>query len=165
MIRILKNKTNEDVEVTYGTTTVVVEKSNQRDLAETFLPWQLAAIDNLIVLLSQGTDKYQLNDGTSDLDMVSAIDLIRGYAGAIQRVNIIGASTTLPVSALLTLSLVADDRFNDPSPPSVLLFKIPVPISLRPYHLISLRSIASAPNSVKLASTIIILDLSFGILK
>jgi hypothetical protein len=79
MIRILKNKTSEDADVRFETVTVVVEANSQRDLAETFLPWQLASIDGLVELLGQGTDKFQLNDGTEDLSVARAVDLVRGY--------------------------------------------------------------------------------------
>ena len=51
-----------------------------------------------------------------------------------------------------------------PSPPSVLLCSIPVPRFFRPNQRINLRSIASAPTSVRLFSKIIILDLSLGVL-
>jgi hypothetical protein len=95
MIRILKNKTAEDAYINYGNTTVVVEAGNQRDLAETFLAWQLAAIDDLALMLGQGTDKFQLNDGVSDLEAIRAIDLIRSYVPAIQSVSLSGVPTDL----------------------------------------------------------------------
>jgi hypothetical protein len=79
MARILKNKTEEDVDVVYGTTTVVVEASSQRDLSLTFENWQLAASTSLIELIGQGVDKYQLNDGINDLSVSDAIDLVRGF--------------------------------------------------------------------------------------
>ena len=104
MIRILKNKTTEDADIRYGNTTVVVEAGNQRDLAETFLAWQLAACDDLVALLTQGVDKFQLNDGVNDLTMVAAIDLIRGYSPAIQQVEAaIPFPTVKPTSPKLTL--------------------------------------------------------------
>ena len=79
MIRILKNKTDADIGITYGNVTLNIPAHDEADMALTFLPWQLAAINALVLYLAEGTDKYQLNDGTSDLEAVSAIDLIRGY--------------------------------------------------------------------------------------
>ena len=52
---------------------------------------------------------------------------------------------TLLDSVLAILSLVAGAKFKEPSPPSVLLFKIPVPISLRPYTVITGDTRASPP--------------------
>jgi hypothetical protein len=43
-----------------------------------FTAAQLAACDGLVELLGQGTDKYQLNDGSVDLSVAQAIDLVRG---------------------------------------------------------------------------------------
>jgi hypothetical protein len=84
MARIFKNKTAEEVEISYSNVAVIVEASSQRDLSDTFEPWQLAASESLLVLLSQGTDKYQLNDGTKDLSLTEAVDLVRGYQQKIQ---------------------------------------------------------------------------------
>ena len=53
---------------------------------------------------------------------------------------------------------------DTPSPPSVILRSIPVPRSIRPYHLINRRSMAQAPISVKLDSTTIIRFRSVGTL-
>jgi hypothetical protein len=104
MIRILKNKTAEDANVHYGNTTVVVETGNQRDLAETFLAWQLAACDDLVTLLAQGIDKFQLNDGVNDLTMIEAVDLVRGYPPAVQQVTAaLPFPTVKPMSPKLTL--------------------------------------------------------------
>jgi hypothetical protein len=115
MIRILKNKTADDANVTYANVTVVVEAGNQRDLAETFQAWQLAAIDDLVVLLGQGTDKFQLNDGASDLGVAAAIDLIRGYTGASQPVVLTspgGSPLTATSDRLLVVNFPADFGSN-----------------------------------------------------
>lgn len=79
MMRILKNKTDETVHITCENLTQTIAGHNQADLAAVFLPWQLAACDHLVELLAQGPDKFQLNDGATDLSMVDAIDLVRGY--------------------------------------------------------------------------------------
>lgn len=86
MARILKNKTAEMVSVSYANVTVEIDATSQKDLAETFEAWQLAASESLLLLLGQGTDKYQLNDGTNDLTVSQAIDLVRGYAPPVQHV-------------------------------------------------------------------------------
>jgi hypothetical protein len=79
MICILKNKTSEEVEISYENTTVVVFGNSQADLSEHFVPWQLGAIDYLLALLGQGTDFFQINDGESDLTLAQGIDAVRGY--------------------------------------------------------------------------------------
>jgi hypothetical protein len=93
MVRILKNKTASDVTVQYENTGAVVPANGQADLALVFQSWQLANIDSLVLLLAQGTDYFQLNDGTDDLGSVAAIDLIRGYS---QNINIKTSAITLP---------------------------------------------------------------------
>jgi hypothetical protein len=103
-MRILKNKTTEDANVRYANTTVIVEAGSQRDLAETFLAWQLAACDDLATLLAQGIDKFQLNDGVNDLTMIEALDLVRGYPPAVQQVTAaLPFPTVKPTSPKLTL--------------------------------------------------------------
>lgn len=79
MARIFKNKTDEKVGIQCDNLTQFVIAGGQYDLAESFTPAQLQACDGLIELLGQGTDKYQLNDGSQDLTVARAIDLIRGY--------------------------------------------------------------------------------------
>jgi hypothetical protein len=81
-MRILKNYTDEVAYVHYGNTRLDIPAQSQADLALTFLPWQLAACEDLVNLLVQGTAKYQLNDGVEDLEMIPALDLIRGYQSA-----------------------------------------------------------------------------------
>jgi hypothetical protein len=93
MVRIFKNKTASDVTITFGNTGLVVPANGESDLALVFQSWQLANIDTLVLLLAQGVDSFQINDGTSDLESVAAIDLVRGYS---QNVNIKTASITLP---------------------------------------------------------------------
>lgn len=79
MARIFKNKTDEKVGIQCDNLTQFVIAGGQYDLSESFTPAQLQACDGLIELLGQGTDKYQLNDGSQDLTVARAIDLIRGY--------------------------------------------------------------------------------------
>lgn len=115
MIRILKNKTAEDANVAYANVTVVVEAGNQRDLAETFEAWQLATIDELVVLLGQGTDRFQLNDGVNDLGVVAAIDLVRGYTGSVAPVVLTssdGRPLTSTSDRLLVVNFPADFGAN-----------------------------------------------------
>jgi hypothetical protein len=78
-MRLFTNKTAVDVSVISGTRTVVVEAGVSFDLATVFTPAELAASTTLIELLGQGTDKYQLNDGSVDLTVTQALDLTRGY--------------------------------------------------------------------------------------
>ena len=80
MKRILRNKTATAASVTCDNLTQIIDAYGQADLATVFLPWQLAACDHLVELLAQGTGKFQLNDGASDLDLADAVDLVRGYA-------------------------------------------------------------------------------------
>ena len=80
MTRIFKNKTSEEVGVSYGTVTQTIDANSQYDLSLTFESWQLAASKSLIELIGQGVDKYQLNDGINDLSVSDAIDLLRGYS-------------------------------------------------------------------------------------
>lgn len=80
MARIFKNKTAEEVTVTYGTVGVVIDAESQKDLSDTFELGQLAASTTLLDFLGQGTDKYQLNDGTKDLTLSEAVDLLRGFS-------------------------------------------------------------------------------------
>lgn len=80
-MRILKNKTAEECAVTCGSRTVEIPENDQADLAESFAAWELASSESLLLLLAQGIDKYQLNDGSRDLGAGEAIDLIRGYQG------------------------------------------------------------------------------------
>jgi hypothetical protein len=79
MARIFKNKTSEDVEVKYNTIAQVIPANSQADLEDMFEHWQLAASSSLIELLGQGTDKYQLNDGSADLSVTKAIDLLHDH--------------------------------------------------------------------------------------
>lgn len=85
MARLFTNKTLEPVEISYGNRTQVILAESSYDLSLTFKPFELAACDGLLVLLAQGTDKYQLNDGLSDLSVSAAIDLIRGYTEKLPR--------------------------------------------------------------------------------
>jgi len=77
MTRIFKNKTNEQVAIQCDNITQLIPGEDQWDLSLVFTPAQLQACDTLIELLGQGTDKYQLNDGTNDLSVANAINLIR----------------------------------------------------------------------------------------
>ena len=94
MARIFKNKTAEMVSVSYANVTVEIDATSQKDLSETFEAWQLGSSESLLLLLGQGTDKYQLNDGTNDLSVSEAIDLVRGYAKAVQPVSMLGVTPT-----------------------------------------------------------------------
>jgi len=77
MARIFKNKTDAEVGVRCGNTTQTIAAHDQYDLSLTFSLPQLAACDQLVELLGQGVDTYQLNDGTSDLSVANAVDLLR----------------------------------------------------------------------------------------
>lgn len=79
MARILKNKTGSEISITYENLTLIVDGYSQSDLSDVFKNHELAACDELIELLGQGIDKYQLNDGTIDLSVARAIDLIKGF--------------------------------------------------------------------------------------
>jgi len=79
-MRLLKNKTANDCNVTCGSSTVVVPANGQADLSEHFTVEQLASSVSLIELIGQGVSKYQLNDGVNDLSVSDAIDLVRNYA-------------------------------------------------------------------------------------
>lgn len=80
MARILKNKTSEECFVTHGTRSVGVSAGDQVDLSDFFALFELASSDSLIELLGQGTSKYVLNDGSRDLSVSEAFDLIRGFS-------------------------------------------------------------------------------------
>lgn len=84
-MRLFKNKTADEVEVTCGAHTQAIPGNDEFDLATVFTSAQLASCDGLVELLGQGTDKYQLNDGTVDLSVAAAIDLLRGYQEKLPR--------------------------------------------------------------------------------
>jgi hypothetical protein len=75
-MRLLKNKTNNQIQITCGNVTQIIDPNTECDLAQVFPPWELTASNDLLNLLALGEDKVQLND----LSMAEAIDLVRGYA-------------------------------------------------------------------------------------
>lgn len=102
MARIFKNKTDSEVEIRYANTILPIAAQSQADLSNTFEMWQLAASESLLLLLGQGTDKYQLNDGASDLTVAQAIDLIRAVCQKI--IAITTARTASDGSPILAAS-------------------------------------------------------------
>jgi len=83
MARILKNKTDNDLKLTDQSPGITVSANSQSDLSEWWQPWQLAGSNQLLDALGLGTDSYQLNDGTNDLTVAQAVDLIRGFYQAL----------------------------------------------------------------------------------
>lgn len=79
-MRILKNKTAETCAVTCSSKTVEIPANDQADLSEQFSQVELGSSESLLLLLAQGVDKYQLNDGSKDLSVTEAVDLVRGYS-------------------------------------------------------------------------------------
>jgi hypothetical protein len=77
MSRLFKNKTLDDVSVSYGNTTLIIPAQTQVNLLETFQLYELSSSTTLIELIGQGIEKFQLSDGVQDLSVVDAIDLIR----------------------------------------------------------------------------------------
>lgn len=78
-MRLLKNKTEEDLILTDGSPSISIPANDEFDLSVAWKPHQIAESDQLVEALGQGIDKYQLNDGTDDLSVAAAIDLVRGY--------------------------------------------------------------------------------------
>lgn len=105
MARILKNKTDAEVMVTYGNTSQPVAPQSEYDLSLTFEAWQLASSPSLFELIGQGVDKYQLNDGVNDLTVLQAIDLLKGILPSNIGVTISGSDKIIPVSALPPVGL------------------------------------------------------------
>lgn len=79
-MRLLKNKTAEDLKLDDMDPGIVVAANSEEDLSVNWQPWQLTASAQLIEAIGQGVDKYQLNDGTNDLSVSDAINLLRGIS-------------------------------------------------------------------------------------
>ncbi len=75
--RTIKNYTTEDLEI-HDLGDITIPANGAADIGgdeRTLL--ELASSNDLLVALSQGIEKYQVNDGTRDLGFASGIELIR----------------------------------------------------------------------------------------
>jgi len=75
MAIIIKNYTDTEVEI--ADLKVAVPANGQIDLLEYASQQEIASSEDLIALLAQGTDKYQINDGNRDLSLGEGIDYVR----------------------------------------------------------------------------------------
>lgn len=82
MARIFRNKTASEARVTCRAQSVIIPANDEADLSASFTASDLASSESLILLLGQGTDKYQLNDGTRDLSVEEALRLVMALAPA-----------------------------------------------------------------------------------
>jgi hypothetical protein len=87
MTRIFENKTTEEVSITCDNLTQIIPGGEQFDLATVFTMAQLQACDHLVELLGQGVDKYALDDGSGELAVATAIDLVRCIHQSEMRIN------------------------------------------------------------------------------
>jgi hypothetical protein len=75
-LRLFKNKTASSIRLEDHSPYINIEASSSTELTEF---WTLPDIQNspqLVALLSQGTDKYQLNDGSIDLTVIQALNMV-----------------------------------------------------------------------------------------
>jgi hypothetical protein len=77
-MRLFKNKTINEVAIQCDNQTLLIPGGGQADLSLEFTAPQLQACDGLVELLGQGLTKYALDDGSGELSVAKAIDLIRG---------------------------------------------------------------------------------------
>jgi len=74
--RIIKNYTATDREIN-DLGSIVIPAGGQIDLAEQCTLEEIANSDDLLAILGEGIDKFQVNDGVNDLSLGDGIDLIR----------------------------------------------------------------------------------------
>jgi hypothetical protein len=79
MARLFKNKTAEDASLRYENETLVIKANTELELTEYWTTTKINGCDDLIAYLAQGVDKYQLNDGSTDLNVNQALELLRGW--------------------------------------------------------------------------------------
>lgn len=75
-VRVIKNHTNENLSLSDIGETIPANGAKDIGGNESRLI-ELASSDHLLNALAQGTDKYQVNDGSRDLAMSEGVDLIR----------------------------------------------------------------------------------------
>lgn len=120
MPRIFINKTASEAAIQSGNQTVIIPGGESADLLLNFTVAQLQSCESLIEYLGQGPDKYALDDGTGELTLIQAIDLIRGIYP--KEVALAGPKTTdekqiirmssYTLGTRLYMASRADDRTN-----------------------------------------------------
>jgi len=78
-MRLLKNLTSSELKLDDQDPGISIPASDEFDIATSWSSSQIGSSSQLVEALGKGTDKYVLNDGTNDLSVTDAIDLVRGY--------------------------------------------------------------------------------------
>lgn len=134
MSKILKNKTETELVLDDQDPAIIIPASGQLDLSDSWEPWQIGSSDQLIECIGQGVTTYQLNDGTNDLSVSQAVDLVRGYVKSYSetsdhklqvridaprerdgRINVV--NSPMPQGWMLYITGASDDM--NPSPPDL----------------------------------------------
>jgi len=92
-MRLLKNLTDTDLVLDDQEPGISIPGQDEYDLSGSWSQSQIGDSAQLIEAIGQGSSKYVLNDGASDLSVMDAIDLIRGY------------SKQMPISAMGNVSV------------------------------------------------------------